>query len=455
MSSDYRIIANGVTIYLVNSSAAPTAGGAATSAATTPWGLRTEWTPQAAPPALLERGGPPLANGSEAAWLAYETIDETIPLYLLGSTADTLAARLQQLRQQFAALYAAPAVLYVKPNGSSTAVYYEILSGSVQESGWPNTATTPAEGATRILVDLTIRRKPFAGLASLETLVNGASFGNTGTGSPDDTESLGTPKGDLVYEGSPLNVRVDKPTAQSPVSVYLATVYGRTYQSIASAQTTSGTANFTASTAIDLSALRTRAGLRLRVAGRLTTLTAPSNAQVRAAVQTTAGATLWTGAWVQLGSNTTAQYADLGGTTLDALRTPLTGTSNVLVQVSIRSLSGSVTATLSYIEAILYYDWCRVDLPSALSTSQRLWVISAQNLAGGGWLPLLTAQASVTDTSDVPARPAVVFGTAPRAVAGASLYAAWVDANGAHTNTDTTTVTVQHAPLYRTLGATT
>ena len=119
-----------------------------------------------------------------------------------------------------------------------------------------------------------------------------------------------------------------------------------------------------------MSALRTRAGLKLRVVGRLTTLTSPSNAQVRATVQTASGATLAVLPWVQLGSDTSAQFVDFGATTLDALRVPLSNTTSVIILGEIRSLSGSVTATLSYIEALLYYWVIRMDAEQALQDYQ-------------------------------------------------------------------------------------
>ena len=457
MASDYRLIspATGLTVYLVNSSGTATAGGSPFLPSTTPFGTRSEWTPAAAAADLLERGGGPFAHGSDLAWLSYPTIDETIPLLWQG-TAGEAGRAVQLLRDQFAALYAQPCLLYCRPSGATTGVYFEILSARVQEAEFDGTKRSPAEGAAAIWIDLAIRRRPFAGLASVETLISAATIGNTGTGSPDNDiayEASITVKGDLRFEGSPLNVRLTKPTSQSPIAVHMASIYARTYQSIASAKTTSGSTTYTASTAIDVSALRTRAGLKLRVVGRLTSLTSPSNAQVRATVQTASGATLAVLPWVQLGSDTTAQFVDFGATTLDALRVPLSNTTSVIIQGEIKSLSGSVTATLSYIEVLLYYDYCIVECSAALSTSQRLHVLGAQNLAGGGWLPMTAPAALITDGSDAPVRTAVVKGTAPRAYAGASFWIAWVDANGAHTASDTAALTVTHAPQYRSLGS--
>ena len=59
--------------------------------------------------------------------------------------------------------------------------------------------------------------------------------------------------------------------------------------------------------------------------------------------------------------------------------------------------------------------------------------------------------ALICDGSGNPLKTARILGTLPRAYVGAALYVAWIDTNGAHTNTDTTTVTIQHAPLYASL----
>jgi hypothetical protein len=100
-----------------------------------------------------------------------------------------------------------------------------------------------------------------------------ASLTNQGTGTPDNDLALelniSPIKGDLIYEGQPLNIQFNKPTSQAASTLFLASVASRTYQSIASTaagvtSTTTGS-NFTASTAIDISTLRTRRGVRLRV----------------------------------------------------------------------------------------------------------------------------------------------------------------------------------------------
>jgi len=462
MPSDYRLIspATGKTLYLVNSTGSALAGGSPFAPSTTPFGIRPDWTPDASEPNAAYQGGAPLANGSRLAFVTNGNSDETLPLAFVGTSAEGARRAVQLLRRQFAALFAGPCLLYARPDGASEPTYFEIESAHLVERGFSGTETSPGEGAVNLLIDLTVVRQPYGGAATLDTLHSAASVANKGTGTPDNDlllEANVSPlKGDLIYDGQPLNITVAKPTGQSAPTVFLASIASRTYQSINSAQTTTNTstgANFTASTAIDVSTLRTRRNVRLRVFARLKTLTAPAKQQVRLTVQTASGSTLWQGSWQSLpGSNTTAQLIDLQGSALSALRSPLTGTASVLLQVALRSTDGtSVTATLDYVEALLAYDVAIVGASGGLSTSQRYQCLAAQNLSGGGWLPHVPAEASVRDGSDVLIKSAAIYGTLPRAFAGASLWVAWRESDGGHTDTDTSTVSVSHAPLYRSL----
>lgn len=299
MSSDYRLIRpDGVTIFLVNSSGAPTAGGSQAAAATTPFGIRSEWAPSV----------------TDAEELGAEPIEETIPLIYMGTSGSGAASAVQLLNEQFTSRFSAPCILYAQPNGG-TAGYFELLKGHAQPAMWEGTQRGPGEGATNVFIDLKVLRSPFAGASALTTLISAATFTNTHTG---NVVTLGTLTGDMRYFGEPLNIRVDKPTAQSPTVLFLSTVYSRAVDTTSSTQSaitdqTVG-ANFTVSGNIDLSAIRARAGLKLRILARLTTLTNPSLAQIKPTVSASGGGTLWSPPnWTTLGSNTTAQLVDLGG----------------------------------------------------------------------------------------------------------------------------------------------
>lgn len=463
MPSDYRLIspATGKTLYLVNSSGTPTPGGSPFSPATTPLGIRPDWTPDASPADAAFQGGAPLAHGSALAFVTHGNVDAELPLVFAGASAEGARHAVQQLRRQFATLFAGPCLLYARPDGASEPTYFEIETAHLVERGFSGTETSPGEGIANLLLDLTITRQPFGGAAVLDTLHSGASVANTGTGTPDNDLALEANvsplKGDLIYDGQPLNIRFDKPSGQAAPTVFLASVASRAYQSINSTKTaitntTTGT-TFTASTAIDISTLRTRRGVRLRVFARVKTLTAPTKAQLQLTIQTASGNTLWQGQWTPLpGSNSTAQLVDLHGSALSALRSPLTAAASVILQVAIRSTDGtSVTATLDYLEALLAYDVAIVEASGGLAAGQRYQCLAAQNLSGGGWLPHIPAEASVRDASDVLVKPAAIFGTLPRAFAGASLWVAWRESDGGHTSSDTATTTITHAPLYRSL----
>ena len=113
MPSDYRLIspATGTTLYLVNSSGSPLAGGSPFAPATTPLGIRPDWTPDASEFEAAYQGGAPLANGSRLASFTNGNLEETLPLIFLGATADAARRAAQLLRRQFATLFAGPCLL--------------------------------------------------------------------------------------------------------------------------------------------------------------------------------------------------------------------------------------------------------------------------------------------------------------------------------------------------------
>jgi hypothetical protein len=172
MASDYRLIspATGTTLYLVNSvtPSSPTPGGSPYAPATTPLGIRPDWTPDASEPQAAYQGGAPLANGSRLVLLSNNNIEETLPLVYVGSSAESTRQAVQRLRRQFATLFAGPCLLYARPNGSSEPVYFEIETAHLIERGFSGTNTSPGEGITNILIDLKITRQPYGGAASLE-----------------------------------------------------------------------------------------------------------------------------------------------------------------------------------------------------------------------------------------------------------------------------------------------
>lgn len=450
MASDYRISGGGTTIYLVNSSGQPTSAGAATAAATTPWAIRYgDWQPRAAQPNTLFAGGLPIAQ-------SYDVVEETIPLILVGGTADTLIARLQQLRIVAASwMVSAPAVLTAQPSGMSQPVYYEIYKAHVQERA-PASSEGPGEGATTAWVDLTITRSAFGGRASTETLVNGVTYTNDGAS---NTSSLGSPAGDVAgVEGSPLNIAITANASNGLGVAWLATVASRNKVSIATATGTmtnpaSPTTVFSGTSDAN-NALRTTAGLKLRVGIRLSTGTNVNKIQWGLYIGTAATGTAWaqTG-WLLTPYSASAQWIDLGGFSLDALRTPYNASLTLYYALAARSSDGtSCSATVDYLESLLYYDFCQVAATQLdVFSPAKLRLTQAQNLNGTAWLPSAAAQAYQATSADIPSYPATIRGRPPRARNSALLWAAWASYSGAHVKTDTVTVTAAHAPLYRTL----
>jgi hypothetical protein len=184
MASDYRLIrADGTTIYLVNSSGTPTAGGSPYAPASTPFGIMSEWVPTSAP----DDDGDP--------------IEETIPLIYLGTSGSDALTAVQRLHEQFTARFNAPCVLYAQPNGG-TAGYYELNSGKAQPAPISATKRGPGEGAANIAIDLAVRRSPYAAASALTSAINGTTFTNTHTG---NVVTLGTLTGDMRYVGLPMN----------------------------------------------------------------------------------------------------------------------------------------------------------------------------------------------------------------------------------------------------------
>lgn len=457
MASDYRIISGGTILYLVNSGGVPTPGGAATAAATTPWAIRLEeWTPQAAPPSPIWSGGPPFADGRALISQSYDAVTETIPLILVGSTHDTLVARLQQLRRlATAALFATPALLLCQPSGATSPVYFEILSANVQERRALNSLSV-AEGYPTVWVDLTIVRRPFGGrLTSGETLLSAVTFGNTGTGSPDNVEAYSTGAGDLIYEGQPLNLSIGL-DATTRDSIYLASVLSRTYSTTnAGTYTTSftdgGVVVGTFISGMSAAAFLTNPALRLRALVRASA--ASSNVQLRYKVRFgTGSAYFWAGSWVTPDPAGVATVMDLGGADIASLIRRSRGATAPVLDVVLfhRSTDGAATSvTVTYTEALLYYDFCKVVLDDTPSNTDTLLVDSFAEQSGAACLPHLTPRAYRLNSSGVQQNHYVIRGTAPRYWSGASLYVASIKAAG-HTTADTLTVTATHAPLYRT-----
>jgi hypothetical protein len=450
MASDYRITGNGTTVYLVNSSGNPTSAGAATAAATTPWGIRfADWTPTAAAPNTLFAGGFPVAQ-------SYDVVEETIPLILVGGSHDTMVARLQQLRQVAATWqFSTPAILTAQPSGATSPVYFEIYRAHIQERA-PSSSKTPAEGASTCWVDLTITRSAFGGLLSAgETLINAVSLKNTGTGSPNNFNLYGPASGDLIYAGSPLNVSFTGTAGVSAGRIWLASVLERKYSTTGAG--TYATSSTTGVSATALSFTMTNnpfdnQGVKGRFMLRFSAFASNAQIQVRVSTLNTGTSLIYTSPWVSA-PNTTGVLLDTGGFTLDAMRRSNIAGTTMIVDIWQRSTNGSsASITLTYTEALHYYTFCRVEQGNVALTGSPDVVRAIGFTERSGYpclpeFPIAQLHNSGTTIADT----LTLSGSAPRFYNGAGLYVAWLSNIYVHTTTEAATFTVSHAPLYRTL----
>lgn len=443
------------TLFLNNSTGAGVAGGAATGESTTPWATRdANWTPHAPVPLPAWGGGPPFAIGRVLAYQGYDDVTEQIPLLLDATSHDDAAAELQLLRTEaLRTIVEVPTVLEIKPDGSTNSMYAEIKTAWLQEEG---ILESPVGGALRMRATLTIVRSPFFGrLSTGETLINAQTFENDGTGTPDNIVPYSTGVGDLIYEGGPLNCAISLPAATSAPPAFIdrvwaASVFSRTYSTtFAGSQTTSNTTDgVTIGSALSFSVsdvLTKNLGVRFMC--RLTSASANAQFQVRVELSPI---TVYTGPWVD-NVGTLTQMLDLGGYSLRELIRRSKGLTSptISIQFYIRSVSGSVSATVTYGEVLLYYTFCELTLNNDASTKTLLLDTFAEQ-TNAPCLPFQTERAIVVASNSITD---IVRkkGRLPRYVSGASLWLSWMDtATADHTRTEQATVTVTHAALWKT-----
>lgn len=450
-----QIVAGG--IHLVNSTGAQVAGGTATAAATTPFAIRNRWPLGVADPQPIMSGGPPFSSvGARPLYLGYDNVTETIPINVLGSSHENAVTKLQELKRALnTTLFSMPALLSILPTGSSTIMYSEILFATVRELTDDSGSFDAWEGTIEIDAEITWVRAPFFSPAGLTVLQNGLTFTNAGTGANNNTQSLGSPAGDLIYEGSPLNIKIDPVTGGQ--YFYLATVYQRTYDTsgAGSASTSSTTGiNFFVNGTPGTDPARTRQGLRLRVMLRTTTISAKCQVRVAIAAYDTAN-TVWVGPWVSAGSTGATQIdATPSGVPLDMIRGSAFSTGELTAKLQFRSTDGtSVTLNLHSVEYLLYYTFCRIDATASVATSDYLQIEQANNVNGSAFVPspprayVVFENAGAFGLGDI----CDVRGSLPRAISGASLYLSWMQASYVFLGTDTAVVTTNHLPLFRSL----
>lgn len=464
------IDADGVSIYLSGR------GGQVYTGTDTPWTAQSTtpfklanndktgnvWTPSAPPPIVIERGAPPFRVGADPVVRGYGNVDEPIGFQGYATTHDAMVGLLRLLRRALgSALTSRPAILAVQPDGASQPAYFEILSAWVQEQadstmgGEARSAAQLAAGARAVLRGvIQIRRTPFAGrLGGGETVINGVTVANTGTGGTANTASMGTSgSGDQTTAGGPLNVTVDSsglPWASQTADLFLATVASRAYTAnttnLAGVSNTTTGVNVTTISGVNVANFLTTRGLTGRVMLRATGVNTHLEVQVRCAL--TNGDVFFVSPWVRAsGSGSVSVLLDMGRVPVPIYRLGLAGTPTLDIQVWVRSATGTNTAgTLGYVEWLACYTFGGV---LSFTMPNQLYLESFVSRSGLPALPHPRPRAYTSSLRDVLAW----RGRPPIYLPGAALYAAWrTPASNAHVTTEQAIITATHAPLYHTL----
>lgn len=425
-----------------------------TAESTTPYELSNNdvtgdrWVPTPAEPQMIYTGSPPWRYGRTPIYQGYGLVTESVGVQLRASSKDNAIALLRQLRRILnTSLYAVPCVLMV--TGGTNAGYTEIYRAHVPEHfeyiNEPN-------GFFRVTV--TWDRAPFFGrIDAGEVLINGATFENRGTSSPDNDVAYSAGAGDLIYEGQPLNITWIAGQAGTYAKLYAASTHSRAYSTTGSGSlSTSSTTGADATLAqFDATAALTRKGLKPRI---LIHATCASNAQYRILVYfgSATKQLVYTSPWFQT-TATVSTLVDAGTFSLASVRATLNLSQPLFtIVLRYRSTNGaSATTTLTSSQYLLYYDFAIINTAGSvtLSNSDVYQIDQFPEQTNFACLPYYPPRVLVVPTTDVTA--SVDYrGTLPRYWNGASLWLAWLN-SGAYNTTETATVSARHAPLFRTI----
>lgn len=443
-------------IHLVNSGGAPSAGGVATAAATTPFAIRRNaWTLQAPEPQPVWGGGPPFVSGRRRAYSSYENVVERIPIDVVGSDHENAVARLQELKRALETISATtPAVFSVQPSGSSTAMTTDVYSAFVREVTEDVSGFEAWEGWTTISAEILLTRAPFwASLSSGETVISAVSINNAFSGSPDNIIAYSTGSGDLIYEGQPLNMTLTNATGSTLTNLdfYLGSIDSIISDSTTQTVTTSSTtgANAAAGDTITVGAtLDPKQALKMRLIALTSSVSANSEMRLKVYFSSSAAAPFYVGPWRAPVSSSSLYDA---GTVPAALFLD-TNITTLYVLLEVRSpLGGSVTITLSNFYIVCYYTLCKISGLDSIPNSTG--VIHLRNFvatSGRPCLPLRRAQVYVLNSGNQTYL-GRVDGTPPVYISGASLWHMAVHKTDLTNASATHTVTATQSALWKTL----
>lgn len=451
------LISGGVNYYLSGSTKTAYTGSGSpwTAENTTPYALSLNdgspiWVPQAAAGQMVFGGGPPLRNGRSLITRSYDNVTESVGLQIYANSANNAAAMLRQLRRILnTALYTVPCILAVQ-TGTNTA-YYEIYGADVQES--TSYLTLGNTTVNQLRVTITWIRS-FAGgrLSTGETLLNGLTFTNTGTGANNNTQAYSTGGGDLINEGSPLNIKW-KVSGSNNRQVWLASVIERLYSTsnagAYSETSTTGVVKFATGVSFTNQPYA-NTPLKGHVMLRFSAFSSLTQVRVIVYPSDASSTPLYTSPWVTpLVADAT--LLDMGEFDLSVFRANYD--NSVRVAVYQRSTSGaSATMTFTYMEVLACYTFGMVEAINVkFLNSNEMRVMSFIERTGAPCLPIAAPMVGVSTAGTVLESVHQLHGEAPRYYPGASLYVAWIDDSFIHSTSSTAVVTGTHGALYSTL----
>lgn len=423
------------------------------------------WTPTSVVP---DRDLIPAATGGGLRTLTRypDIVEETIPIQIKASTPKYRLDLLQLLRQILnAASVSVPAQLVIEPNDVGSLLspeYFEVYGGTVQEDavstfGSEMQQSTADTGHQMLRATITLLRSAAAAgvdTADEETLVNALTQTNTSV-SGANLRTLAPTKGDLRYEGQPLNMTLLPISSATAARVHLASVLDVVRDTTGYSATAPG-ASF-ASIGIgtlDVSAFVYKYPVTPRLFVYLSSISGAACA-VKVNLSVNGGGTYHTIDVSTTGLSTTAtgRLLDLGDIPIPLLAGQGT-TSAYVLNVDVQAAGSGSTITIGYIEVIFYHEYCVIS-GLGLTSSIGLAVTSYPSGLGSNVPYIPYVQPVAQQYSSTSGRGFVqVNGTLPRARATSYLWflATTEDFWGGTMNAaHTFTLTAKHAPQWLTL----
>lgn len=427
-----RIIGqSGTTIYFAHGHATPWNGSSGTpwtNPSTTPIRIGMNevtgqlWTPQESAPTDVYMGDLPVPRS----YTSYPRVIDSIPLQIYATNHNAAVAVLRVLKNELRSVaYRIPAVLVFQPDGATNPIYAEIYSARFEI----NPLFINNENGRNILrCVMYIERSPFFVLrGSISTLFD-TTWNNGST-----QAYISDQRGDLTYEGQPINLELTPLGGTRIASLFLASCKTPITTTTGAGSKTVGNSTITIS--LSSNPWHNDYRLRMRVLQRYTGI---SNATVQIYVEGVGYSDRIT---IASGS----RLIDFG----DFPTTILRDSINPRLSITLHVLAGSLT--LAETLFIPYYDWASIsDIPSQngeiITLSSFVQQLSMARIA----LPLLAPTAFLlrsdgTNYTNIPLR---IVGSAPRLYPDARLFIAWHTSATSYSTSNQLTLFSGYSPLY-------